>query len=134
MSSIDMSLKMAAAAMSMRLATSAWRCPKSCSPRSRPDLAVSRVAHGDAVAARVVGLVVVRFAADGDRVEPGGERLVVAQAGAGRDHVEDLDDLGPEAAGELPVATEGVLAGNPPLLVGRGPEREVGRSRAGGGG
>ena len=78
--------------------------------------------------------MVVGLELDGHRVEAGGNRLVVAQAGAGRHHVEDLDDLGAEAAGELPAPAEGVLAGHPALLVGRGPEREVGEARAGGGG
>jgi hypothetical protein len=50
----------------------------------------------------------------------------VAEPGAGRGVVEDLDDLRAEAASELPVAAEGVLAGDPALLVRRGTEREVG--------
>src|SRR5579875_732772 len=36
--------------------------------------------HGDAVAAGIVGLVVVGVGGDGDRVEPGGGGLVVAQS------------------------------------------------------
>ncbi len=47
--------------------------------------------------------MVVGLGADGDRVEPGRGGLVVAQPGAGGGLVEDLDDLGAEAAGELPV-------------------------------
>ena len=49
----------------------------------------------------------------------------VAQAGAGGDEVEHLDDLVAEAACELAGAAEGVLAGDPALLVGGGAEREV---------
>jgi hypothetical protein len=48
---------------------------------------------------------------------------VIAQAGARRDEVEDLDDLGAEAAGELAGAAEGVLAGDTALRVGGGTER-----------
>ncbi len=51
---------------------------------------------------------------------------MVAQPGAGGGLVEDLDDLGAEAAGELPAAAERVLAGDPALLVGGGAERQVG--------
>ena len=51
---------------------------------------------------------------------------MVAQPGAGGDEVEDLDDLGAEAAGELAAAAERVLAGDPALLVGGGAERQVG--------
>ena len=82
--------------------------------------------HRDAVAAGVVGLVVVGLRSDGDRVEPGRGGLVVAQAGAGGGVVEDLHDLGAEAAGELPVPAERVLAGDAALLVRGGAERQVG--------
>ena len=51
---------------------------------------------------------------------------MVAQAGAGGGVVEDLDDLGAEAAGELAGAAEGVLPGDAALLVGGGAERQVG--------
>ena len=88
--------------------------------------AVAGDAHRDAVAAGVVGLVVVGLGSDGDRVEPGRGGLVVAQAGAGGGLVEDLDDLGAEAAGELPVPAQRVLAGDPALLVRGGAERQVG--------
>jgi hypothetical protein len=94
--------------------------------QSTGGLPVAGVAHGDAVAVRVVRLVVVRLVADGHRVEAGGDRLAVAQTGARHHHVEDLDDLGAEAPGELALAAEGVLASDPPLLVGGGPERQVG--------
>ena len=60
------------------------------------------------------------------RVEPGCGGFVVAQPGAGGGVVEDLDDLGAEAAGELPVPAERVLAGDPALLVRGGAERQVG--------
>ncbi len=43
---------------------------------------------------------------------------MVAQAGTGGRVLEDLDDLGAEASGELAAATEGVLFGDTPLLVG----------------
>ncbi|HWM97228.1 MAG TPA: hypothetical protein VNO54_09235, partial [Streptosporangiaceae bacterium] len=68
--------------------------------------------------ARVVGLVVVGLPGDGDRVEPGGG-FVVAQPGAGGGLVEDLDDLGAQAAGEPPVPAQGVLPGR----SGPGPSR-----------
>ena len=86
---------------------------------------VAGVAHRDRVAAGVVGLVVVGFGRDGERGRSRLPRLRVAQAGAGGDEVEDLDDLGAEAAGELAGAAEGVLAGDPALLVGGRSEREV---------
>ena len=52
--------------------------------------------------------------------------FVVAQAGAGGGLVEDLHHLGAEAAGELPVPAEGVLPGDPALLVRGGAQRQVG--------
>ena len=121
-----MAWKMAVAAMSMRLAISACRWPNSWTPSSRPVRAVAGEPHGDAVAAGVVGLVVVGLGLDGDRVVPGGGGLMVAQPGAGGGLVEDLHDLGAEAAGELPVPAEGVLPRDPALLVGGGAERQVG--------
>ena len=51
---------------------------------------------------------------------------MVAQPGAGGGVVEDLDDLGAEAAGELAVPAGGVLPGDPALLVRGGAERQVG--------
>ena len=51
---------------------------------------------------------------------------MVAQARAGGGLVENLHDLGAEAAGELPVPAERVLARDPALLVRGGAEREVG--------
>ena len=57
--------------------------------------------------------------------KPARRGFAVAQAGAGGDEVEHLDDLRAEAAGELAGAAEGVLAGDPALLVRGGSEREV---------
>ena len=94
---------------------------------------VAGVPHGDAVAAGVVGLVVVGLRSDGDRVESGRRGLVIAQAGAGGGLVEYLHDLGAEAAGELPVPAERVLPGDAALLVRGGAEREVASRRAAGG-
>ena len=125
MASTVISLKMAAAPMSTRLAISACLWPKSCTPSRRP-VAVAGEAHGDAMAAGVVGLVVVGFGADGERVEAAAAGLVVPQPGAGHGVVEDLDDLGAEAAGERSVAAEGVLPCHPALFVGGGAEGEVG--------
>ena len=51
--------------------------------------------------------------------KPAARGFVVAQAGAGGDEVEDFDDLGAEAAGELAGAAEGVLAGDRGLACGR---------------
>ncbi len=51
---------------------------------------------------------------------------MVAQAGAGDGLVEDLDDLGAEAAGEHPLPAGRVLPGDPALLVRGGAEGEVG--------
>ena len=62
----------------------------------------------------------------GERGVAGGDRFVVAESGAGGDEVEDLDDLGAEAAGESGVAAEGVLAGDAALFVGGG-ARAAGR-------
>jgi hypothetical protein len=81
-----------------------------------PTGAVAGEAHLDAVAAGVVGLVIIGLGADRDRVKPGRFGLVVAQPGAGGGLVEDLYHLGAEAAGELPVAAEGVLPGDRPCL------------------
>src|ERR1019366_4278883 len=83
------------------------------------------VAHGDAMAAGVVGLVVVRFMRNRDRIEPGGDCLVITEAGSCRHRVKDLDHLGPETAGKLPIATQCVLAGYSALLVRRCAERQV---------
>ena len=78
------------------------------------------------MAAGVVGLVVVRFVRNGHRIESGGNGLMITQAGSGRHGVKDLDHLGPEAPGELPITAECVLAGYPTLLVGGGAEWQVG--------
>ena len=69
--------------------------------------------------------MVVCLGADGQRVEAGCRGFVIAQTRARGDEVEDLDDLGAEAAGELAGAAERVLAGDPALLVGGRAEREV---------
>src|SRR5271170_1914400 len=54
-------------------------------------------AHSDAVAAGVVGLVIVGLGLDRDWLEPGRDCLVIAQAGACGRLVEDFHDLGSEA-------------------------------------
>ena len=87
--------------------------------------AIPGVAHRDAMAPRVVRLVVVGLELGGDRVEAGNSRLLVAKTGARRHHVEDLDDLGPQTSGELGAPPDGVLARHPTLFVGRGAERQV---------
>jgi hypothetical protein len=69
--------------------------------------------------------VVVGLGGDGDRVDPGRPGFVVTQPGARRRLVEDLHDLGAEAARELPVPAEGVFPGDPALLVRGGAERQV---------
>ena len=53
---------------------------------------------------------------------------MVAQSGAGSDDVEDLHDLGAEAADIPGVAADRVLAGDSALLVRGGAERQVGRA------
>jgi hypothetical protein len=123
MASMVMPWKMAAAAMSMRLAISALRWPNSCTPSSRP---VAGEPHGDAVAAGVVSLVVVGLRSDGNGVESSRRCFVSAQASAGSGLIEDLHDLGAEAASELAAPAERVLAGDAALLVRGGAEREVG--------
>ena len=70
--------------------------------------------------------MVIGLGPDGDRVEPGRGRFVVAQPGPGGGLVEDLHDLGAEAAGELPVPAEGVFPGDPALLVRGGAQRQIG--------
>ena len=70
--------------------------------------------------------MVVGLGLDGDGVESGRGCFGEPEAGAGGDEVEDLDDLGAEAAGELAVPAERVLAGDPALLVRGGAERKVG--------
>jgi hypothetical protein len=69
--------------------------------------------------------VVVSLGLDCCRVETGCDGLVVAEAGASGCLVEDLHDLGSQAARELPPAAESVLAGEPALLVRRGAKRQV---------
>jgi hypothetical protein len=66
--------------------------------------------------------VVVGLGRDGDRVEAGRGGLVVTQPGPRGGLVEDLHDLGAQAARELPVAAEGILPGDAALLVRGGPE------------
>ena len=78
--------------------------------------AVAGEPHGDLVAARVVRLVVVGLESDADRVEPGCGGFVVAEPGAGGGMVEDLDDLGAEAAGELAVPAEAFSPATRPCL------------------
>ena len=90
--------------------------------------AVAGEAHRDAMAAGVVGLVVIGLRADRDRVEPGRDGFVVAQPGAGGGLVEDLHHLGAQAARELPVPAQRVLPGDPALLVRGGAQRQVGLS------
>ena len=110
--------------------TSVPKRPMSCAPSSCLVVLSAGDADGDRVGGGVVGLVVVGAAGHGERVVSDRGGLVVAQTGAGDDEVEDLDDLGAEAAGELAVPAEGVLPGDPALLVGGGAERQVGgRSR-----
>jgi len=70
----------------------------------------------DAVAAGVVGLVVVGLGADCDRVEPGRLGFVVAKPGAGGGLVEDLHDLGAKAAGELTVPPQAFSPATRPCL------------------
>jgi hypothetical protein len=53
--------------------------------------------------------VIVCLGAYGDGIVSGGLGFVVAHAGAGDGLVEDLHDLGAEAAGELPVPVGRVL-------------------------
>ena len=50
---------------------------------------------------------------------------MVAQPGAGGGVVEDLPPPGCQAYRELPVAAEGVLPGDPALLVRSGAQRQV---------
>ena len=52
----------------------------------------------------------------GNRVEPGGGGFVVAQPGTGGGLVEDLDDLGAQAAGERPVPAEAFSPATRPCL------------------
>src|SRR5262249_54956955 len=91
-----------------------------------PGGAVAGDAHGDAVAAGVVGLVVMAVGWRGAGVVPGCGGFGVAQPGTGGGLVEAFDDLGAEAAGEPPVPAEGVLPGDPPLFVGGRAQRQVG--------
>src|SRR5579875_2664305 len=92
----------------------------------RAGVGVTGDADGDRLRARVIGLVVIGRGGAADRTEPGGDRFVLAQPGARRDQVEDLDDLGAEAAGEAGVSAQGALAGDAALLVGGGAQRQVG--------
>jgi hypothetical protein len=87
--------------------------------------AVACHADSDAVASGVVGLVVVGFGLDGERIESGRDGFVVAQACAGGDVLEDLDDLRAETAGELAVTAERVFARDSSLLVRCRSERAI---------
>jgi hypothetical protein len=69
--------------------------------------------------------VVIGGGLGGDRVESGRGGFVVAQPGAGGGLAEDLDDLGAQAAGKLPVPAQRVLPGDPALLVRGGAQRQV---------
>jgi len=75
--------------------------------------------------------VVVRPAFDGERIESGRGRFVIAQARARCDVVEDLDDLGAQAAGVLTAAAERVLARDASLLVRGRAQRDRTRPAAG---
>jgi hypothetical protein len=90
--------------------------PEQLHTQQPPGGAVTGEAHRDPVTAEVVGLMVIGLGLDSDRVEPGGFGFVVAQPGAGGGLVEDLRDLGAEAARELPGPAERVLPGDPALL------------------
>src|SRR6266851_896953 len=90
-----------------------------------PGTAIPGHAHRDAVASGVVALVVIRLGLHRDRVEPGCRGLVVAETRSGSGLVEDLHDLGAEAAGELPARAERVLARDPALLVRGGTKRQI---------
>jgi hypothetical protein len=57
-------------------------------------VAIAGDADGDAVAAGIVGLMVVSLGFDGNGVESGRDGFVVAQPGAGGGLVEDLHHLG----------------------------------------
>ena len=70
--------------------------------------------------------MIVSLGGDGHGVEACGGRFVVAEPGAGGGHLEDLDDLGAQAASELPPAAQSVLAGYPALLMRGRAERQVG--------
>ncbi len=69
--------------------------------------------------------MVVRRALGGGRPEANRFRLVVTEAGAGRDQVKHFHHLGPEAAGENGLTADGVLARHPPLFVGGRAKRKV---------
>ena len=73
----------------------------------------------------VVGLVIVgtRLAGDGGPAAIRGEGFVFAQTGAGGDEVEDLHDLGAQAAREVGAAADSVLAGHAALFVSGRAER-----------
>src|ERR1700694_1126856 len=88
-------------------------------------VAIAREAHGNAMAVRVVRLVVVGLVAHRDGVESCGSRFTVSNARTRRGHVEDLDHLRAQTPGEAPVASESVLTCDATLLVRRGPERKV---------
>src|SRR5215207_2268079 len=78
------------------------------------------------VGARVIGLVVELGRADRQGVKPGRGCFLIAQASAGHRQFEYLDDLGAQRPSELPIPTDGRLAGHPALLVGGRAKRQVG--------
>jgi hypothetical protein len=84
---------MAAAAMST-LGDLGVFVPEQLHAEQPPGGPVAGDADGDAVAAGIVGLVIIGGGLDCDRVEPGRGGFVVAQPGTGGGLVEDLDDLG----------------------------------------
>jgi hypothetical protein len=91
--------------------------------------AVCGDADGDRVGGGVVGLVVVGAAGHGERVVSDRGGLVVAQTGAGDDEVEDLDDLGTEAAVEAGRMADGVSPRGAALFVRGRAEGQVPRGR-----
>ncbi len=77
------------------------------------------------MASGVIGLVVVSIGLNSNRVESGRGGFVMPETRSRRGLVEDLHHLRAEAAPELPVAAERVLAGDPALLVRGGTQRQI---------
>jgi hypothetical protein len=67
--------------------------------------------------ARIIRLVIVRAARDSQRIETFRASLAVTQTRANDGEIKDLQALRAERAGVGSVAANGVLAGDPALLV-----------------
>ena len=84
--------------------------------------------HLERRCAWIIRLVIVSAARDSQRIEAFRARLAVTQTRANNSEVEDLQALRADRASVGSVAANGVLAGDPALLVCDRAERDIGRA------